>query len=462
MIKNTITIKVIQKQIKPYGLNCVSRRYIDGKTNLTFKCKEGHKFEALYCNVLRGKCCPVCNQHYGESISRNSFQLLFKNLFSKVRPPWLKLKQIAPKGIELDGFCESLKLAFEYQGIQHYMPVKYFNKNLRFKEIIKRDKIKQAKCKVNDVKLIVIPYTIPLDKIPQFILTAVNKLGLRPKIPLLFFQKALILSSRQKEELTKIRKIVRKRQGKCLSKVYLGNFYKLEFQCERRHKWEATPADIKTGYWCPHCAHKARLTLKEMQKIAKKKGGKCLSKRYINNSTNLKWQCKERHKWEATPGNIKSGKWCPICRRKEGAEKQKDSIEHMQKIAKKKGGKCLSRKYVDNHTKLHWQCKKGHKWWAEPGNIKQDHWCPICGIKKRAKSQSDTIEHMRRIAKKKGGKCLSKKYANCHTPLRWQCKKGHKWEAIPSSIKSGHWCPRCARKIGWLHRKMSAHVNWNK
>ncbi|PKM92484.1 MAG: hypothetical protein CVU81_00175, partial [Euryarchaeota archaeon HGW-Euryarchaeota-1] len=45
-----------------------------------------------------------------------------------------------------------------------------------------------------------------------------------------------------------------------------------------------------------------------------------------------------------------------------------------------------------------------------------------------------------------GGKCLSTKYINANTKLKWQCKEGHRWEAIPSSIKKGSWCPVCARK----------------
>jgi len=55
-----------------------------------------------------------------------------------------------------------------------------------------------------------------------------------------------------------------------------------------------------------------------MHHIAEKRGGKCLSQRYINNHTKLKWECKFSHQWKAAPGKIKSGKWCPICAGKNG------------------------------------------------------------------------------------------------------------------------------------------------
>ena len=51
---------------------------------------------------------------------------------------------------------------------------------------------------------------------------------------------------------------------------------------------------------------------------------------------------------------------------------------------------------------------------------------------------------MRKLAIERGGKCLSTKYTSNKTKLRWQCKKGHEWEAIPHNIKQGHRCPKCS------------------
>ena len=51
--------------------------------------------------------------------------------------------------------------------------------------------------------------------------------------------------------------------------------------------------------------------------------------------------------------------------------------------------------------------------------------------------QKLTIRQMQELAKSREGKCLSKKYINARTKLRWQCKKGHKLMATPDSIKRG-------------------------
>ena len=37
------------------------------------------------------------------------------------------------------------------------------------------------------------------------------------------------------------------------------------------------------------------------------------------------------------------------------------TIEQMQALARKHRGKCFSKRYVNNRTKLRWQCAKGHE-----------------------------------------------------------------------------------------------------
>ncbi|MFP3339212.1 hypothetical protein R0J91_14635, partial [Micrococcus sp. SIMBA_131] len=50
-----------------------------------------------------------------------------------------------------------------------------------------------------------------------------------------------------------------------------------------------------------------------MKKIARGRGGECLSSEYINNSTPLEWKCSDGHVWEARPANVINGNWCHYC-----------------------------------------------------------------------------------------------------------------------------------------------------
>jgi bacterioferritin-associated ferredoxin len=115
-------------------------------------------------------------------------------------------------------------------------------------------------------------------------------------------------------------------------------------------------------------------------------------------------------------------------------------IDQLCQIAEKRGGSCLSKIYEGSKSKLLWQCSEGHKWVAAPAAIKRGTWCPECAGKKKR-----TIEEMHQLAKERGGKCLSGMYKDANTRLLWECSEKHQWETAPKNIKSGTWCPSCAR-----------------
>jgi hypothetical protein len=183
-----------------------------------------------------------------------------------------------------------------------------------------------------------------------------------------------------------------------------------------------------------------KLTIIDAVLAAHSKNGKCLSKRYINNGTALLWECNNGHKWKTSLAHIRNGSWCPECMKVNLANKfrMKNGVTAAQKIAKKKNGKCLSTKYINNHTKMWWECSKGHRWEATLANIKIGTWCPECaGIKKLS------LDVANETAIKMGGKCLSDKYINSETKMTWECACGHIWQAKLGHIRQGHWCPKC-------------------
>jgi len=60
-------------------------------------------------------------------------------------------------------------------------------------------------------------------------------------------------------------------------------------------------------------------------------------------------------------------------------------LRKFQEIATSKGGKCLSTEYINNYTKLTFECKNGHIWNASPTSISNNgSWCGQCngGVKK--------------------------------------------------------------------------------
>lgn len=53
--------------------------------------------------------------------------------------------------------------------------------------------------------------------------------------------------------------------------------------------------------------------VKDVQELAKSRGGQCLSPESSDSKTKLKWKCALGHEWEATPMLVRAGHWCPEC-----------------------------------------------------------------------------------------------------------------------------------------------------
>jgi len=242
----------------------------------------------------------------------------------------------------------------------------------------------------------------------------------------------------KKLTIEEMHQLARHRDGKYLSENCINKSTKHLWECSKGHQWEAAPSSIKRGTWCPDCAGKRKRTIEEMHQIAEDRGGRCLSDTYKECHTKLLWECSQGHQWETPSINVRlHGRWCSTCA-KVSRRSTSWSTEDMQNIAADRGGKCLSKTYKGVRTKLHWECSKGHQWEAVPSSIIRGSWCPSC-----AGNVLYTIEEMQSIAEGHGGKCLSDRYKNNVTKLTWECSEGHQWEAVPSGIKKGTWCPKC-------------------
>lgn len=438
--KARLTIKQMRDIAKRRGGKCLSKTYHNVKSKLIWKCAAGHVWHTTPDKILRGAWCPTCAQGSGERTCRYIFSKIFGQEFPKKRLSFLLNSRGNP--MELDGYCEKLKIAFEYHGQQHYEPSKIFHKNRSLVQQKKDDGRKRFLCKKEGIMLFEIPYHIKKEELIDVILKKVKERGYKlSKDNIADISE--IANEISNEKLDELRKIAKRRGGRCISKTYIDSTSKLIWRCKRGHSWKATPANVMKGTWCPKCsikeiANRRRGTLDEMKKIAERHGGECLSKKYVNSHIKMLWRCVLGHTWKAPPAYIKSGTWCPKCAFKQVGEKRKLTLSEMEKIAKKHGGKCISSQYVDCHTKLKWKCKSGHIWEATPSNVKKGSWCPICaGLAK------PSIQDMRKLAHSKGGRCVSKEYHSTHSPLKWKCGKGHVWEASPANVKRGSWCPYC-------------------
>lgn len=308
-MKRIISISDMKVLAKNRGGQCLSSEYINNHSKLEWECSLKHIWKAEPRAIKRGQWCPICSSGLGERICRLVFETLFEKKFIKARPKWL-VSPLSKKSLELDGFCEELNIAFEYNGQQHYTdsPI--------YKSPTINDQNKIELCRLNNVRLFIIPqpqYIPTIGYVKNVIKIQADKFGIIINNDVIIDIGAAYSSTTDLEELKKIKDKAIAMGGICLSDTYLGCRTSLTFQCGKcNHIWEAKPADINSGSWCHKCAGKCVL-LNDVIKWAKDKNGKLLSKNYPNGYSKLEWECHLGHKWFAPFNQIKRGTWCPKC-----------------------------------------------------------------------------------------------------------------------------------------------------
>jgi len=115
----------------------------------------------------------------GEEACRLHMEMLFGVPFAKARPSFMR-NPVTGENLELDVYNEDLRLAVEYNGRQHYQFNSHFHNgsNDRFQNQQYRDLIKKQLCEQNGVRLIIVPYTVPLDQIGPYIDNQLSEAGL--------------------------------------------------------------------------------------------------------------------------------------------------------------------------------------------------------------------------------------------------------------------------------------------
>jgi hypothetical protein len=172
--------------------------------------------------------------------------------------------------------------------------------------------------------------------------------------------------------------------------VFPNSNQKIWWQCRRGHEWPATVASRASGSGCPYCY--GRYATKENNLASKYPELLAEWDRERNADLNpsdftphvgkkVWWRCIGGHSWQATIYNrTKNKSGCPVCARNAS---RKHTIEDIQAIAKKRGGKCLSQNFESSRLKLKFCCKEGHVWETRADAILYTNkWCPLCGRKR--------------------------------------------------------------------------------
>ncbi len=328
------TLNEINRFVSTLNGKCHSIKYVNNESKLDFECMVGHKFQKSWSEVKNSlrwcsKCSP--NRLVGETIAR----LMLEHLL-KIKLPSLYIKEM--DGLQLDGYNYDHKIAFEYQGYQHFTDISHFHQNdKQFKDQLKRDHYKKALCKQNGIILIEIFEfrTIRSGRIQIFYEQVKEKLReLNIKYNNESFELDLIeLYRGRKSELYELAKVVvEKNNGKI--QEFIGSESKHTYICEKGHEIKNRILDviIKTNASCPQCESERRFDV--LKKIVESKGGRILEETLKNKglSENYNWICDQGHRCISKGQYLYNGFWCRTCQ----IENKKVKLPHhiIQQLSK--------------------------------------------------------------------------------------------------------------------------------
>jgi hypothetical protein len=152
----------IIKSIKTHGdyYNYSLVKYKNNKTKVKILCPEHSIFEQTPTHHLNGSGCPVCRESKGERIIR---LFLIENNISYT--PQKRFKECRDKyPLPFDFYINDLNICIEYDGKQHFKPVKQFGGENGFNDRIKKDNIKTKYCENNNIQLLRIKYNENINK----------------------------------------------------------------------------------------------------------------------------------------------------------------------------------------------------------------------------------------------------------------------------------------------------------
>lgn len=144
------------KYVENFGYKILTPKeeYINGSTNIRFRCNKGHIYMSDLNHFYSGSRYPICKKSKGEiSISNflneNNIEYIEQYKFKDC-----KFKRLLP----FDFYIPSMNMCIEYDGKQHYEINSLYSKIDDFIDIKIRDTIKNIYCKENNINLLRIPY----------------------------------------------------------------------------------------------------------------------------------------------------------------------------------------------------------------------------------------------------------------------------------------------------------------
>ena len=373
----------------------LGEKYLGTNKKHLWRCENGHEFyrepaRLTKSNPLASVFCTQCvstshSEDFCRAVVETAFQCEFPNQF-----PFDWLRNSKGNKSQLDGYCESLNLAFEYQGAQHDYSFGRFDDDFVINRR-KEDKLKAELCERNGIKLVTIPEFGSFSKhTTESLIQHVRKAFFNHAVAINAVEKKEVLNKYSELKVGIVQKLKQKaveRQIILELRIYRGMLAKEKLTCVKcNYKWRTSLSSVfNNGTGCPNCAGQVKKGIDFLKALAESHGGKCLSQEYTSVNSHYLWQCGAcNHTWRAQAKNLQdrkvkgrniSGSWCPECWDKRRTKKGEHRLKTY--ISARRGQ--LVSEYKNLLTSVTIKCKRGHSWSVVPkGILARKSWCQKC------------------------------------------------------------------------------------
>ena len=292
------TIDYMRLVAKERGGDCLSKKYVNARTKLKWQCSCSKTWFATPSDILRPSWCRSCSVGLMERVCRCYFEQIFGEQFPNIRPKWLVNPKTGQK-LEIDGYSEKLKVAFEYQGIQHIRFNSLYHKTESdFQNRLDLDLVKAELIKQKGIKLVLInqiPTFLKYKDLRGYLLSEFKRLKIKhPPFPKDFDLKNAYKTN-DKYFLDRIKNAAKELGGRLKSEVYLGTHVPHDFECGKGHgTFSLKPAKLLTdGRWCQKCSSEKKKNDVDLVTSNEFKKFKIvfISGSYEKISSKLRWKC---------------------------------------------------------------------------------------------------------------------------------------------------------------------------
>jgi hypothetical protein len=194
----------------------------------------------------------------------------------------------------------------------------------------------------------------------------------------------------------------------------------------------------KNGGWQARPSNAAYL--EEARTLCESRGGAMLSTEYVSAKTKLKVRCPAGHEFAVTADNLKRGRRCPECKRRNQSARLASnfwSVEKLREFAHSRhGGDCLATAPSAMLSKVTWKCIKSEHALFDATVAKVTHsgqWCPAFWQERRKPPKpAIPFDSVVSAVRERGGEIVKVgkdgTWKGSKTRIVVRCANGHEWK----------------------------------